>query len=157
MRNLYLLRHGEAGSHFATGDDSQRPLTPEGMEKMGRQAQTLVRWKLHVDLILSSPYTRARQTAQIVADALGVPLREDARIASMAFTPKALAAILADHTDAKALLLAGHEPDFSRVLSQVVGGGKFDFAKGGLSRVALTDSKPPSGTLEWFLAPETML
>src|SRR5205823_13526555 len=72
--NLYILRHGLAVEHGATGyqRDADRPLTPKGKRKLGQIADAMEALKLSFDLILSSPYTRARQTAEIVADALHV-------------------------------------------------------------------------------------
>jgi phosphohistidine phosphatase len=154
--NIYLLRHGEAGSHVATGDDSRRPLTPDGMEKMRRQAETLVRWQIKVDTILSSPFVRARQTAEIVADALKLTVIDEELLAAGQFNRSALENILSRYKNTKHLLLAGHEPDFSMTLAQVIDGGNFDFKKGALARVKLAAVKPAEGDLVWFLTPELM-
>ncbi len=153
--DLYLLRHGEAGSHLAHGDDSQRPLTADGIVRMQRQATTLARWNTSIDTVLSSPFTRARQTAEIAAAALNLPVVLDDRL-EPGFNLSALAAILGAYPDAKNLLLAGHEPDLSSVLAAVVGGGIYRFEKGGLVRVHLKTTAPPSGTLIWFLTPALM-
>ena len=70
---LYFLRHAiaaEMGTLQVT-DDSQRPLIPEGVKKMKKGAEGMVRMGLSFDVILSSPYVRARQTAEIAAEALG--------------------------------------------------------------------------------------
>src|SRR5258705_3384889 len=71
--NLYILRHGLAVDHGAAGypNDADRPLIPKGKRKLEQIADAMAALKLSFDLILSSPYTRARQTAEIVADALG--------------------------------------------------------------------------------------
>src|SRR5437870_5294631 len=70
--NLFLLRHGLAVERTLPGFklDSDRPLTPAGRRKIGRLATLLSRLDLRFDLILTSPYVRARQTAEIVAEAL---------------------------------------------------------------------------------------
>ena len=72
---LLVIRHGvaeERETFDATGqDDSLRPLTKEGRWKMERVAKGLRRLLPSVNLIATSPFTRALQTARIVADAYG--------------------------------------------------------------------------------------
>jgi phosphohistidine phosphatase len=65
---LYFLRHGLADwPEWDPARDHERPLTKDGMKKMKEQAKTLLALDLKLDAILSSPYTRAYQTADIVA------------------------------------------------------------------------------------------
>ncbi len=154
--DIYLMRHGEAEKQLKTGDDSKRPLTAEGVARMQRQAATLARWKLPIDLIISSPFTRARQTADAVAEALHLAVVEDDLVAGLRFNIQALGQLIQKHRSAEHLLLTGHEPDFSSMLAELIGGGHFRFEKGGLARVHLETTDPPNGTLIWFLAPETM-
>src|SRR5690242_16747729 len=70
--DIYLLRHGLAVERGASGydNDAERPLTDEGERKLRDIARAMRKLELEFDLILSSPYTRARQTAEIVADGL---------------------------------------------------------------------------------------
>ena len=153
--DLYLIRHGEAGTHNPQGDDSQRPLTDEGVARMKRQAATLIHWGVKVDVLLSSPFTRARQTADIVGKALSVAvINED--VLQCGFGIDALPALLKKYESAKHLMLAGHEPDLSTVLSGIVGGGSFRMEKGSLARIRIKTITPPTGTALWFLTPELM-
>src|SRR5689334_9975717 len=69
--DLFILRHGIAVEPGTAGyDDASRPLTSEGKEKLKLITAGMMKLELSFDLILSSPYTRARQTAEIVADRL---------------------------------------------------------------------------------------
>ena len=70
--NLYILRHGIAVEPGTPGyaKDADRPLTPEGERKLRQIAEAMEALELSFDLILSSPYLRARQTAEIIAEAL---------------------------------------------------------------------------------------
>src|SRR6185503_4270697 len=70
---IYILRHGIAAERGTPGykKDSDRPLTKEGEEKMGQIAEAMLGMGLQFDLILSSPYIRAKDTARIVAGELG--------------------------------------------------------------------------------------
>ena len=72
IMDLYLLRHGIAVEPGSPGyaKDADRPLTPEGERKLGQIAEAMEALELSFDLILSSPYVRARQTAEIVAATL---------------------------------------------------------------------------------------
>jgi phosphohistidine phosphatase len=75
---IYVLRHAiavERGSPDYLHDDSQRPLTKKGIRRMRRGVRGLGHAGLEFDLLLTSPYTRARQTAEIVVEALGGPDR----------------------------------------------------------------------------------
>ena len=67
--NLYILRHGIAAERGTPGyaNDADRPLTPEGERKLQLVAAAIKALELGFDLILSSPYLRARQTAEVVA------------------------------------------------------------------------------------------
>ena len=75
--NLYLLRHGIAVDPGTPGilSDADRPLTAKGEEKLAQITKAMAALELSFDLILSSPYLRARQTAEIVADAFNARKR----------------------------------------------------------------------------------
>ena len=77
--NLHLLRHGIAVEPGSPGyvKDADRPLTPEGERKLQHISKAMEALDLSFDLILSSPFLRARQTAEIVAEALKARKRLD--------------------------------------------------------------------------------
>ena len=155
---LYLLRHGQAGSrHRWKGDDSARPLTGRGKQRMKREAATIRKMDLRLDLILTSPLARAQQTAEIVAEALGLGSRlvTDSRLAP-GFGPRQLRALLVKHRRATALMLVGHEPDLSRTISHLIGGGRLDVKKGALALVELKDRVSPAGRLVWLIPPKAL-
>ena len=144
---LYFLRHGQAGSRTEwQEDDSARPLTTEGKRRMKREAATMRKLVLPLDLIVSSPLIRARQTAEIVAETLGLTARlvTDSRL-EPGFDPRQLKALLTAHRDASALMLVGHEPDFSETIGHLIGGGRLDLKKGALALVELKDRASPDG------------
>jgi len=78
--NLYLLRHGIAVEPGTTGfeKDSERPLTPKGQHQLRQIAAAMKKMDLRFDLILSSPFLRAKQTAEIIADSS--PLKNNSRL-----------------------------------------------------------------------------
>jgi phosphohistidine phosphatase len=155
---LYFLRHGRAMARADwSGDDDLRPLTPEGEAAMAREARTIAAMSLGLKVIVTSPLVRARRTAEIVAEAVGGGLRliEDDRLAG-GFDVEALRAVAAEHGTPKALMLVGHEPDFSTVVGALIGGGRVVCKKGGLARVDAADGDLEAAELVWLLPPSQL-
>ena len=153
---LYFLRHGLAvDSELWTGDDHERALTTEGVRQMKTSANTLKKMGVKIDVILSSPLKRAVQTAQVAATAMDLEVFQDERLA-YGFDLESLSEIIAEHPSANAIMLVGHEPDFSSTVSALTGGSEIIMKKGGLARVDLTESSPPKGELVWLLPPKVL-
>ena len=155
---IYFLRHGiAADTQTWNGGDAGRPLTDEGCDRLAREAKTLAKLDLDVDLIVTSPLLRAKQTAEIVGGRLGLKknIVEDARLAG-GFDPERLAAILQDYPDAKGAMLVGHEPDFSTTVGRLVGDAQIDLKKGGVACVDLPDRAAMHGRLLWLVSPKIL-
>lgn len=155
---MYFLRHGLADRSAWSGSDFERPLTPRGMERMGYEAEFIAKLDLALDQIVTSPLTRAYQTAEIVAEHLGLLDRMivDDRL-SPGFGRADLAEIIDDHPRAEAIMLVGHEPDFSLTIEGLIGGGSVVCKKGSLARVDLNDAGFLSGELVWLIPPKAMV
>jgi phosphohistidine phosphatase len=147
---LYFLRHGEADWPDWKKSDDERPLTDFGKNEVRDVAKFLARLKVRPDLVVTSPLPRAAQTAEIAADYLKAKLRKDELLAP-GFGMSELPTILKRHRS-KALMLVGHEPDFSNVISGLTG-ASLKFSKAG---VALLDVDPESeeGRLFWLFPPK---
>jgi len=155
---LIFLRHGRAENSAGwPGPDSERPLTQEGKAKMRREAATIARLGIGLDLILSSPLARALQTAEIVAKELGLvgKLIAEKRL-SPGFGPEALTQLIQERSRASALMLVGHEPDFSATISRLIGGGRVECKKGSLIAVNLPDPSRLKGDLVWLIPPKVL-
>jgi phosphohistidine phosphatase len=106
-------------------------------------------------LIISSPYTRAMETATIAARELEYHseiVRSDRLLPNS--TPPDLWSEIRAHRDEPSILLAGHEPLFSAALAWMVGSTRamVDFRKGGLARIDFsTIGADPRGVLQWML------
>ncbi len=162
--DLYLLRHGLAIDRGTPGydNDAERPLTPKGERRLRQIAEAMERMELSFDRILSSPYLRARCTAEIVAAAL--KLRK--RLAFLeALTPggnpKALIEQLNRLQPApETILLVGHEPYLSALMATLVAGNSglaVDLKKGGLCKLeAESLCYGRCATLTWLLTPRQM-
>jgi phosphohistidine phosphatase len=159
-RKIHFLRHGRADrSEFLGDDDRLRPLTDDGRTRMQAEAETIARLDLGCDAILASPLTRARQTAEIVAEALGLVdgLVEEKTLAP-GFDVQDLKLLLENHGHCGSLLLVGHEPDFSEVISRLTGGSNLVLKKGGLARVDLFSGFAGlAGDLIWLLPPKVLV
>lgn len=162
--NLYILRHGLAAERDAAGSgkDSDRPLTSKGERKMWEIAEALEALKLSFDLILSSPYTRARQTAQIVAEAFNArrELEFSDTLTPNGSAKKLIELIAAIRPPPEDVLLVGHEPYLSELVSLLVTGdtgASVVLRKGGLCKLAVESLKPGRcAALEWLLTPKQM-
>jgi phosphohistidine phosphatase len=161
--NLYLLRHGPAEPRDIAHAhaDRDRALTSEGRAKVRRIAEAMAAMELSFDWILSSPFMRARETAELVAAGLR-PRRpvtlcdELAAEAEPADLPSYLAGLRPLPRD---LLLVGHQPFLGALAALLLGSRcdrAVDFKKGGLAY--LVWETPPGGkaTLVWLLTPGLM-
>jgi len=153
----YLVRHGiAADAEQFEGSDFDRPLTDKGRKQMSRVGKRLAGLELDIKTIVTSPLLRAKQTAEIVAGALGAKDRivEDARLGG-GFDARAFASIVREYGDRGDVMLVGHEPSMSAVLSDAIGGGRIDFKKGAVGCIELFEDAP-SGTLRWLVTPKTL-
>ena len=152
---IFFLRHGKAEDRAEwRGDDAARPLTAEGEVAMRREAKAIRAMDLALDVIVTSPLVRARRTAEIVAEELGLQGRlvGDGRLAG-GFDVRRLERLAAAHPEAETIMVVGHEPDFSATVAELIGGGDIVFKKGGLARVDVTAPVAGGGQLVWLLTP----
>lgn len=152
---VYFLRHGKAESRSEWhGRDDDRPLTVEGEEALRREAKVVAGLDLGLEVIVTSPLAWAKRTAEIVAEGLGRAgtLVVDERLAH-GFDLRRLEQVLAAHEGAGAVMVVGHEPDFSATVAELIGGGAIVMKKGGLARVDVTAPVAGGGELVWLLTP----
>jgi phosphohistidine phosphatase SixA len=63
---------------------------------------------------------------------------------------------MAEHRDARGLMLVGHEPDFSETIGRVMGGGRLTMKKGALACIQVEDPASLKGTLVWLIPPRVL-
>lgn len=152
--DLYLLRHGDAAN--GPFDDSLRPLTEKGVSQASSAGRILASVNPPIGRILSSPLLRAAQTAGIVGKELGSgePISTEALIP--ADNPGPLIAEI-NRNPCEALLLVGHEPLLSSLISVLIGGTRgvrVSMRKGGLAFLKTPfPVSPGTADLEWILPP----
>lgn len=162
--NLYLMRHAiaEARDASAYPDDSQRPLSTPGRRKMTKIASGLKELGLDFDLILSSPYLRARETAEIMAKRFGLKNRLlfSDHLSPLGQADQLIAEIRAQYM-VENLLLVGHEPYLSSLISMLLAGKaglEITMKKGGLCCLSVTELRyAQCATLEFLLTPGQMV
>jgi len=147
---LYFLRHGEADWPGWTKPDDERPLTDFGKKEVRQVAKFLNRLKVKPDAIVSSPLPRALQTAEAAAEQLKTKLRQDEAL-EPGFGITELSTVLKRHPS-KVLMLVGHEPDFSSVISALTG-GFIKMSKAGVALVDI-DLETEKGRLLWLFPPK---
>jgi phosphohistidine phosphatase len=134
---IWLLRHGTAED--SAEDDASRRLTEKGERQSRAAGAALAALEVRIDACLTSPKVRARDTARIACDELGVEVEEADALRGGDFDPEALAAGRGD------VLLVGHEPDLSRAV-QAATGARVALKKGAVAAIE-------DGTLVALLRP----
>jgi phosphohistidine phosphatase len=151
---LHFLRHGIAEEHRLGLSDSLRKLTPEGIKEMRLVARGMKSLDLKLDAIYTSPLVRARETAQIAAEALGLEdVVQEAEALACGCGFGELADLLSRIRPEGRVLLVGHEPDFSTLVGQLIGGGSVRMRKAALACVETSMVRPGVGELLWLLSP----
>jgi len=152
---LHLLRHAHAGDPAKwRGADFDRPLSTKGREQATRLGAFLAATGFAPDAIVTSPRIRALQTAEIVAERLGVTWRVDDRLADP-LSAATVERILADAGDTSRPVLVGHDPGFSELVRLLTGATRIAMRKGAIARI---DVERPltwgEGALRWLLPPD---
>jgi len=156
--DIYLLRHGIADDGHAGQPDSDRALTAEGKKKLRGVLRAAAAAGVRPSLILTSPYKRALQTAELASEIL--EYRGDlvrTRALEPGSRPEAVWDEVRVHKDEQNVLLAGHEPLFSSLTAYLLGSTELrvDFKKGGLLCLEVDRfTGPPKGVLKWYLTPK---
>lgn len=160
---IYLIRHSNAVNPGTPGyeEDSARPLTEKGREKMDMIASALQGLGLKPDLIVSSPYVRARETAEIVAKVL--KYKKDLAFCE-ALVPMGDADEVIGEINEKyhvdELILVGHEPSMSTLIGTLTAGNPdlaITLKKGGVCCLSADDPRTGrTATLEWLLTPRLL-
>lgn len=147
---LYFVRHGEAEDLAPT--DHSRALTERGIERTQIAAQVLRRIGIQPNVIYSSPRVRAKQTAEIIADALNmeIVITEDV---NFGFDLTHIKNLTKDLKSGDEAMFVGHNPDMSQVVHKL-SGASVAMKKGGFARIDVMNNKTQRGELVWLLAPK---
>jgi phosphohistidine phosphatase len=162
--DLYIVRHAIAVPRGTPGyeDDSQRPLTDKGRKKMDKTVKGLRQFGTGLDIILSSPYVRARDTAKILADEFN--MKDQIRFTDNLIPPgdfQDLIHEIQEKYDVESLALVGHEPMLGQLIGWLTTGNRdlqINFKKGGVCYLSADNLyQDQRATLEWLLTPALMV
>jgi phosphohistidine phosphatase len=158
--SLYLVRHGVAAERGeAWPDDSKRPLVQRGVVRLRQAAAALTRLNVTFDVVLTSPLTRARQTADLLAGGIaGRPAVHTIDSLSPGGSYAAFLEDLARHGRRSHIACVGHEPDLGQFAARLLGAKRpIEFKKGAICRIDV-DALPLSGPghLRWFVTPRML-
>jgi phosphohistidine phosphatase len=159
--DLFILRHGKA-EQSSDRADGKRALTADGKDEMRKIGKWMQQKKFRFNVIATSPLTRAYETAEIVARSLG---QKERLVVWEELGPggdlDALSYRASLYGEDAAIILIGHEPMLSTLISRIISGydtGSLVLAKGGLAKIRnFSFDKRPSGELQWLLTPAQMM
>jgi phosphohistidine phosphatase len=162
---LFLMRHGIAAERDAGlfPDDSHRPLTPQGLMRTRKVVKAMKALKLRFDLVLTSPFVRAKQTADIVVEVFEIQqrLRLSSRLIPGTKPRDLVGELERLCTPGDRVLLVGHEPDLGQLASLLIFGkphAGITLKKAGLIKLAVEELKcGRCATLEFLLPPKLLL
>jgi phosphohistidine phosphatase len=161
MMQVFLVRHGIAIDREdpKCPPDAERPLTPKGMKRSHAAALGLHALKFHPDAVLTSPWLRALQTAEIFCEVMGFSSKKIVQVDALkgTSTPAELFRELAK-LKAKTVLCFGHEPHLHLVIGQVLHTGAkiTELKKAGVACLVLERISPPQGQLVALYPPSTL-
>lgn len=158
---LYLVRHGIAINRDDPNapPEAERHLTPKGIQKTREAARGLRALGIKPRAVLSSPYLRALQTAEIVCEELELPLGKLRRTPTL--LPEAAAAEFfreLKKVHAEEVICFGHAPNMDDVLAHALGAAHALTAlkKAGVACVELQSPGSRGGTLQWVVTPKIL-
>ena len=160
--DLFILRHGEAGKKLATGNrDFERSLTVGGQKEVAHIAKSLKDLGIEFDSILTSPLKRAHQTAAIVSKIFKNEKKiEDWNELKPEGNRPELYRKLTQFKQQSSVLIVGHEPYLSDMISEIIFDGKGKHVvlkKAGLAKIGIISASPKlHGELKWLLTPRHM-
>ena len=160
---LYLVRHAVAHKRDAERwpDDSERPLTPEGEEEFVGAARGLARVVPEVEVLLSSPYERAWQTAEILTQHAGWPAPQKFPALEPDIPPEKVVPALEAYADRQSIALVGHRPCLHEMavylLTGDATGADMKIKKGGVVCIEFDDvPESGAGKLRWLFTPRVL-
>lgn len=162
MVDLYLVRHAIAFDFDKSQwpDDSRRPLTPEGLKRFGRAARGLREIVPSVEMVLSSPWVRAWQTAELLESEAGWPRPVACEALGSGRGPAGILQALQPFATYNAVALVGHEPGLHELASYLLTAdtdAQIEMRKGSVAHLEIGEGlRPGAGRLHWLLPPKVL-
>ncbi|MDD1693364.1 MAG: phosphohistidine phosphatase SixA [Methanoregula sp.] len=159
--DIFILRHGKAEEAGPGRNDADRQLTKKGRDDILAVALWMAAQDLRFDLIAASPLARAQETAAIAAGVLEVPEKMVTwKVLVPGGNPDTVCREIGRHENNSAILLVGHEPLLSSLISRIISGDTgagIAMTKGSLAKIRnYSYAERPSGELHWLLTAKQM-
>jgi phosphohistidine phosphatase len=136
MKTLILFRHAKAGWDLESGDDHERPVADRGQKAARTMGRFLSQAQQVPDAVITSSAVRARTTVELAAAAGDWKCPVRVTRALYEATPFAvLEEVRAEPPERTSLLLAGHEPTWSELVSLLIGGGTLGMPTACMARI----------------------
>ncbi|HEY8176357.1 MAG TPA: histidine phosphatase family protein [Gemmatimonadaceae bacterium] len=160
---LVIVRHADAGDRDEwekTGEpDELRPLSDKGRKQMKSAADGLRALVPKCDVVVTSPYTRAVQTAEIVSEVYDAPVEETSALEPES-APDDFVHWLRERGDVDVVIVAGHEPHLGGLATWLMTGASeshVEFKKGGACLLEFEGQvKKGDGVLRWLMGPKEL-
>jgi phosphohistidine phosphatase len=153
--HLYLFRHGIAYDYAEDATDKNRTLTPEGVALLRRQAAVMARLSLRPDLLLTSDYLRALQTAALIGEVLGLQPQSETMLRPGCVLGN-LERVLKREGLPASVMVIGHQPDLGEMARRITG-GTVAVGKGTLVHVETHRARPGDGVMRAVIPADVML
>jgi phosphohistidine phosphatase len=158
--NIYLIRHGDSEKSSVDKKDFQRELTSSGKNMTKKAA---LQWKKIIpefDYIISSPYIRAVQTAELIAEIFSPNngIITDIKLAPGSKTDDLIEVIYTYKS--RNIAIVGHQPDLAEHVSYLISASHayVEFKKSSIAKLSFGSKvKAGKGTLDFLIPPEIIL
>ena len=159
VKQLIIIRHAIAEDPTTDKSDSERVLTLKGIERMKRAAKGLKKICPEIQAVVTSPYSRATATAEIIASTYGL---KDILTTSYLEPGKDRTALLRklNQLPYESIAIIGHQPDLGLFANLLINGNlysPFNLKKGGMIMISVQDGlMRASSELQWFMSPKQL-
>lgn len=154
--DIYLIRHADAEAMGERGDAS-RALTEKGRKQAEALGSFMLKQKLHLPRIVTSPYRRSVETASIIAGIIHAEVHMDERLAC-GMTPDKGSAVIHE-LGGDPLALVGHSPDLERFASHMIGSDRsgLEMKKGAVAAFEMSRPGFAGSLLRWLIVPKLLM
>ena len=155
MKEIFVLRHGNAEdiNECQSKSDFDRKLTEEGKDKIAKLGKFLNKIDSNIDIVITSPFLRAKETAEIVVNSLDKKpeLKIEDFLSPGVSVQEISRGILDKYSKKDKILIVGHAPDLGIFIGKLIGAKNIILKKGALAKIVLNDSIELNGELVWLV------